>query len=309
MNRLSKRFSIGNRLARLSTNWGIPHALQRLGLAEPSACLHPAQPQQSPIAEEGPEAADLAADQVADQAAEVTARTSRASPDAAAAAQAADMDDTAAGDEDIGIAEQAVGAAVAHSDMAEQAANAPEEESQPHQPAASHLPGSSEAVTGPDTASPSIPYLTTPTRQHIHMDNQDPHHAQQGLQDGQQLQSHFRHSPIGNRNSWHAASPALKALTEAPNSAQLVVPDTPEARPSPDGPSGARAVVNEVPGAGPDAVCDRQDIAVGTAAAAVEADVAAVSCQLAELELMPLKQLLKLCGQDVSPPQVAFVCS
>ena len=57
MGRLSNRFSIGNRLARLSTNWGLPDALARLGLADPSAPLHPAPhqgpPQPSPIAEEG----------------------------------------------------------------------------------------------------------------------------------------------------------------------------------------------------------------------------------------------------------------
>ncbi|KAA6426763.1 MAG: Serine threonine- kinase haspin [Trebouxia sp. A1-2] len=34
MSRLSSRFSIGNRLARLSTNWGVPDALQRLGLVD-----------------------------------------------------------------------------------------------------------------------------------------------------------------------------------------------------------------------------------------------------------------------------------
>lgn len=60
MNRLSSRFSIGNRLARLSTNWGLPDALQRLGLADPSAPLHPAPPQpapqHSPIAKEACEA-------------------------------------------------------------------------------------------------------------------------------------------------------------------------------------------------------------------------------------------------------------
>lgn len=52
MDRLSSRFSIGNRLARLSTNWGLPDALARLGLADPSAPLHPG-PHPSPIAEEG----------------------------------------------------------------------------------------------------------------------------------------------------------------------------------------------------------------------------------------------------------------
>ena len=57
MNRLSSRFSIGNRLARLSTNWGLPDALARLGLADPSVPLHPGPhlgpPHPSPIAEEG----------------------------------------------------------------------------------------------------------------------------------------------------------------------------------------------------------------------------------------------------------------
>lgn len=52
MDRLSSRFSIGNRLARLSTNWGLPDALARLGLADPSAPLQPAL-YPSPIAEEG----------------------------------------------------------------------------------------------------------------------------------------------------------------------------------------------------------------------------------------------------------------
>lgn len=305
MSRLSNRFSIGNRLARLSTNWGIPDALQRLGLADPSACLHPAQPQQSPIAEEGPEAAD----QVTDQAAEVTEGTSRASPDAAAAGRAADTDETASGTEGIGVAEQAGGAAEGDSDMAEQAADALDEEPDPQQLAASHMYGSREAVTGPSAASPSTPYLTSPTRQLPQKENQDPHCAKQGLQGAQQLQSHSRHSPNVNRNTQHRVSPALRPLAEAPNAAQLIVPDTPEARPSPEGSSRTGAAVNDVPGAGPDAVCDRQDIAVDTAAAAVEADVAAVSCRLAELELMPLKQLLKLCGQDVSTQHIACVCS
>ena len=57
MDRLSSRFSIGNRLARLSTNWGLPDALARLGLADPSAPLHPGShlgpSHPSPIAEEG----------------------------------------------------------------------------------------------------------------------------------------------------------------------------------------------------------------------------------------------------------------
>ena len=39
LNRLSSRFSIGNRLARLSTNWGLPDALQKLGLVEPHATV------------------------------------------------------------------------------------------------------------------------------------------------------------------------------------------------------------------------------------------------------------------------------
>ncbi|KAL0051746.1 hypothetical protein WJX82_001400 [Trebouxia sp. C0006] len=59
MSRLSTRFSIGNHLARLSTNWGVPDALQRLGLIDPSAPVYPAQPhrppQQSPIAEQASE--------------------------------------------------------------------------------------------------------------------------------------------------------------------------------------------------------------------------------------------------------------
>ena len=59
MDRLSSRFSIGNRLARLSTNWGLPDALARLGLADPSAPLYPGPhlgpPHPSPIAEEGGE--------------------------------------------------------------------------------------------------------------------------------------------------------------------------------------------------------------------------------------------------------------
>ena len=57
MDRLSSRFSIGNHLARLSSNWGLPDALARLGLADPSAPLHPGShlgpPHPSPIAEEG----------------------------------------------------------------------------------------------------------------------------------------------------------------------------------------------------------------------------------------------------------------
>ena len=65
LGRLSNRFSIGNRLARLSTNWGLPDALARLGLADPSAPLHPAPhpapPQPSPIAEEGNADSDEAA--------------------------------------------------------------------------------------------------------------------------------------------------------------------------------------------------------------------------------------------------------
>ena len=57
MDRLSSRLSIGDRLARLSTNWGLPDALARLGLADPSAPQRPGPhlgpPHPSPIAEEG----------------------------------------------------------------------------------------------------------------------------------------------------------------------------------------------------------------------------------------------------------------
>ncbi|KAL0033637.1 hypothetical protein WJX79_009265 [Trebouxia sp. C0005] len=64
MSRLSSRFSIGNRLARLSTNWGVPDALQRLGLVNPSAPVYPSQPhrppQQSPIAEQASEESEQA---------------------------------------------------------------------------------------------------------------------------------------------------------------------------------------------------------------------------------------------------------
>lgn len=66
MDRLSSRFSISNRLTRLSTNWGLPDALARLGLADPSAPLHPGPAQPSPIAEEGgvgPETDQAAVDQ------------------------------------------------------------------------------------------------------------------------------------------------------------------------------------------------------------------------------------------------------
>ena len=67
MDRLSSsRFSISNRLARLSSNWGLPDALARLGLADPSAPLHPGPAQPSPIAEEagaGQEANQAAMDQ------------------------------------------------------------------------------------------------------------------------------------------------------------------------------------------------------------------------------------------------------
>lgn len=68
MDRLSSRFSIGNRLARLSTNWGLPDALARLGLADPSAPLQPAL-HPSPIAEEGstPQDSDQAAMDHVDQ--------------------------------------------------------------------------------------------------------------------------------------------------------------------------------------------------------------------------------------------------
>ena len=68
IDRLSNRFSIGNRLARLSTNWGLPDALARLGLADPSEPLHPApshpQPQPSPITEETEGSSEAAADDV-----------------------------------------------------------------------------------------------------------------------------------------------------------------------------------------------------------------------------------------------------
>jgi len=48
--------------------------------------------------------------------------------------------------------------------------------------------------------------------------------------------------------------------------------------------------------------------AQAAAAGAIEADVAAVIGQLSELELTPMKQLLKLCGQDVSAPLVSNTC-
>ena len=106
MHRLSNRFSLGNRLARLSTNWGLPDALQRLGLAEPSAPLHPAPVQpgslQSPIAEAASETPSKAPEEAAEQEAPDEAETLSPAEMRQAGVTAANSETDSGGDNRLG---------------------------------------------------------------------------------------------------------------------------------------------------------------------------------------------------------------
>ena len=311
MSRLSTRFSIGNHLARLSTNWGVPDALQRLGLIDPSAPVYPAQPhrppQQSPIAEQASEEFKQAFE-----------ATTVESHDAAGQAAAAEM---AAGTAEAGsdAAAQAGAAAVADHDTAGRADDAREQGPlsseqmplvQPH--------CSQEDAARQDAALPCTAQLTPSSSQRPQKENQQPdgHRSSSGAKKWtQQL-----HSPALPSQDVSCITPALHQssapdlLALQQDAAQLVVPDTPDAsqQAASDFYSRTATAANEEPVAA-GMMNGIEDVAAeaaaqAAAAGAIEADVAAVIGQLSELELTPMKQLLKLCGQDVSAPLVSNTC-
>ncbi len=316
MSRLSSRFSIGNRLACLSTNWGVPDALQRLGLVDPSAPIHPArphcQPQQSPIAEQASEELE--------QAVEASTVKSAESHDAAeqAAAGAAEM---AAGiaEEGSDTAAQAVAAAVADHDTAGRADDAREQE-----PVSSEqlplfkLRCSREDAAKQDAASPGPAQLTPSSSQRPQKENQQPDGHRSSL--GSKKCKQQLRSPAMPSQDVRSILPALQQssasdlLAPQQDAPQLVVPDTPDAsqQAASDFCSRAATAANEGPIA-TGMMCGIEDVAAeavaqAAAAGAIEADVAAVSGQLSQLELTPLKQLLKLCGQDVSIALASSTC-
>ena len=305
MSRLSSRFSIGNRLARLSTNWGVPDALQRLGLVDPSAPVYPAQPQrphqQSPIAEQASEESE--------QAVEATTVDSAESHDtaeqAAAAAGAAEM---AAGtaEEGCDTAAQAGAAAVVDHDTAGRADDARQQKLlSSEQLPLLKLHCSHEDAAKQDAASPCTAQLTPSSSQRPQKENQQP--------DG--------HRSLAGANNWtqELCSPAMPSqdvrhITPAlhqssasdllalhQDASQLVIPDTPDASQQAASDFHSRTSTAADEGAiATGVMCGIKDVAAeAAAAAAVEADVAVVSGQLSQLELVPLKQLLKLCAQDV----------
>lgn len=310
MSRLSSRFSIGNRLARLSTNWGVPDALQRLGLVDPSAPIHPAQPhrppQQSPIAEQASEEFEQAVEATTVDSAE----SHDAAEQAAAAAGAAEM---AAGTAEPGsdAAAQAVAAAVADHDTAQQRHDAHEQEALSlEQMPLFKLHCSQEDAAKKDAASPCTAQLTPSSSRRPQKENQQPdgHRSSLGAKRWTQQLS----SPAIPSQDIRCITPALHQssasdlLVPQQEAPQLVVPDTPDAnqQAAPDFSSRAATGADEGPIA-TGMVCGIEDVAAeaaaqAAAAAAAEADVAAVSGQLSEMELTPMKQLLKLCGQDVS---------
>ena len=310
MSRLSSRFSIGNRLARLSTNWGVPDALQRLGLVDPSAPIHPAQPhrppQQSPIAEQASEESEQAVEATTVNSAE----PHEAAEQAAAAAGAAEM---AAGTAEArsDAAAQAGAAAVADHDTAGRADDAREQE-----PVSSEqlplfkLRCSREDAAKQDAASPCTAQLTPSRSRRPQKENQQPDGHRSSL--GAKKWTQQLRSPAMPSQDVRSSMPALHQssasdlLAPQQDASQLVIPDTPDASQyaASDFYSRAATAADEGPIA-TGMMCGIEDVAAeaaaqAAAAGAVEADVAAVSGQLAELELMPLKQLLKLCGQDVS---------
>ena len=318
MSRLSSRFSIGNRLARLSTNWGVPDALQRLGLVDPSAPIHPAQPhrplQPSPIAEQASEEFEQAVEASTVDSAE----SHDAAEQAAAAAGAAGM---AAGTAEAGsdAAARAGAAAVADHDTAGQADDAREQE-----PLASEqlplfeLHCSQEDAAKQDAASTCTAQLTPSSSRRPQKENQQPDGHRSSL--GAKKWTQQLHSPALPSQDVSCITPALHQssapdlLALQQDAAQLVVPDTPDAsqQAASDFYSGTTTAANEGPIA-TGMMCGIEDSAAeaaaqAAAAGAIEADVAAVIGQLSELELTPMKQLLKLCGQDVSAPLVSNTC-
>ncbi|KAL0034660.1 hypothetical protein WJX77_001494 [Trebouxia sp. C0004] len=309
MSRLSSRFSIGNRLARLSTNWGMPEALQRLGLVNPSAPVHLAQPhcppQQSPIAEEASEEFEQAVKATSVNSAE----SHDAAEQAAAAAGAADM---AAGTaaEGSDAAAQAVAADMADHDTAGRADDAREQEPlSSEQLPRFKLHCAREDAAKQDAASPCTAQLTSSSSERPQKENQQPdgHRSSSGAKKWtQQL-----HSPTIPSQDVRSIMPALHQssasdlLAPQQDASHLAIPDTPDAtqQAASNFYSRAATAADEGPIA-TGMVYGIEDVAAeaaaqAAAAGAVEADVAAVSGQLSELELMPLKQLLKLCGQDV----------
>ncbi len=306
MSRLSSRFSIGNRLARLSTNWGVPDALQRLGLVDLSAPIHPAQPhrppQQSPIAEQASEEFK--------QAVEATtvdnAESHDAAEQAAAAAGAAEMAIGVA-EEESDAAAQAGVAAVADCDTSGRADDAREQEAHSsQQPPLFQLHCSHEDAAKQDAASLCTAQLTPSSSQRPQKENQQPDGHRSSATAKKWTQQLC--SPAMPSHDVRNISPALHQssasdlLAPQPDASQLVIPDTPDAGQQAVSDLYSRTVspADEGPIAS-GMKCSIEDVAAeAAAAAAVEADVAAVSGQLSELELTPMKQLLKLCGQDVS---------
>ncbi len=310
MSRLSSRFSIGNRLARLSTNWGVPDALQRLGLVDPSVPIHPAQPhrppQQSPIAEQASEEFEQAVEATTVDSAE----SHDAAEQAAAGAGAAEM---AAGlaEEGSDAAAQAGAAAVADHDTAGRADDAREQEAlSSDQLQLFQLHCSQEDAAKQDATSPRTTHLTPSSSWRPQKENQQPdgHRSSSGAKKWtQQLHSPAMQSQNVSRimPALHQSSaPDLLALQQ--DAPQLVVPDTPDANQQAASDFSSRAATAadaELMATG--MTCGVED---ASAEAAVEADVAAVSGQLSEMELMPMNQLLKLCGQDVSTALASSTC-
>ncbi|DBA71502.1 TPA: hypothetical protein ACH3X2_011289 [Trebouxia sp. C0005] len=309
MSRLSSRFSIGNRLARLSTNWGVPDALQRLGLVNPSAPVYPSQPhrppQQSPIAEQASEESE--------QAVEATTVNSAEAQDAAEqAAAAAGSAEMAAGTAEAGsgAAAQAVAAAVADHDTAGQADDAHEQGLvSSEQLPLFELHCSCEDAAKQDAASPCTAQLTPSSSQRPQKENQQPavHRSSLGAKKWtQQLRSPAMPSQDVRRitPAFHQSS-ASDLLALQQDLPQPIIPDTPDISKQAASDFYSRAATAADEGSTATGnICVVEDVAAGAAAqaadaGALEADVAAVSGQLSQLELTPMKQLLKLCGQDV----------
>lgn len=318
MSRLSSRFSIGNRLARLSTNWGVPDALQRLGLVNPSAPVYPSQPhrppQQSPIAEQASEESE--------QAVEATTVNSAEAQDAAEqAAAAAGSAEMAAGTAEAGsgAAAQAVAAAVADHDTAGQADDAHEQGLvSSEQLPLFELHCSCEDAAKQDAASPCTAQLTPSSSQRPQKENQQPavHRSSLGAKKWtQQLRSPAMPSQDVRRitPAFHQSS-ASDLLALQQDLPQPIIPDTPDISKQAASDFYSRAATAADEGSTATGnICVVEDVAAGAAAqaadaGALEADVAAVSGQLSQLELTPMKQLLKLCGQDVSAALASSTC-
>ena len=292
----------------------MPDALQRLGLVDPSAPIHPAQPhrppQQSPIAEQASEESEQAVEATTVDSAE----SHDAAEQAAAAAEAAEM---AAGTAEAGsdAAAQAGAAAVADHDTAERADDAHEQEPVSlEQLPLFKLHCSQEDAAKQGAALPCMAQLMPSSTQRPQKENQQPdgHRFSSGAKKWtQQLRSPAMQSQDVRRitPALYQSSASDLLLTQQDTS-QLVIPDTPDVsqQAAPDFSSRAASAADEEPIA-TGMMCGIEDVAAeAAAAAAVEADVTAVSGQLSELELMPMKQLLKLCGQDVSTASASSTC-